>query len=396
MSRPAWDDMMRRRMIPSLFQLMAFQASSIVYTGQGKVGSENGHAPVPFQISQRADFIETLVGEQTTFNRPLVNTRDEPLCGRAGSAGGEVLPGSRYARLHVIFYDTNRAPVATYLKVGVMQLFLAMLEARELDDSLVLEDPLAALHGWSHDPDLELAMPLRSGQQLTAVELQMKFLEQARAFDASGGFDGIVCGAGEILALWEDTLNKLESRAYGELRGRIDWIMKRSILEAALGEHPDWCWESPELRYLDQIYASLDPADGAFLALQEAGLFEPVATEAEIDHYMTNPPADTRAWTRAMLLRAVEPARVAHVDWDRIELRATGGRGLRTHIGLADPLSANRALAQSIFTGAKDLPDLLEALQDAGAVTLKHSQIQPVSALNRAVECYDPLTYNPD
>ena len=37
-----FDDMIYQRMFPSLFSLMAFQASSIVFTGQGKVGSENG------------------------------------------------------------------------------------------------------------------------------------------------------------------------------------------------------------------------------------------------------------------------------------------------------------------------------------------------------------------
>ena len=135
MTRAAWDDMIRQRMIPSLFNLMAFQVSSIVFAGQGKAGSENGEPMVPFQISQRADFMETLVGEQTTFNRPLINTRDEPLCGPASRLDAAPLPGDRYARLHIIFYDTNLAPVATYLKVGVMQLILAMIEAGQIDDS---------------------------------------------------------------------------------------------------------------------------------------------------------------------------------------------------------------------------------------------------------------------
>src|ERR1051325_2516189 len=75
-SRRAWDNIFRRK-IHYMLYLAAFQASSIVYTGQGKVGSENDAPGVAFQISQRADFFERLMGLQTTHNRPLVNSRDE-------------------------------------------------------------------------------------------------------------------------------------------------------------------------------------------------------------------------------------------------------------------------------------------------------------------------------
>ena len=374
MSRTAFDDMIWQRMFPSLFNLMAFQASSIVFTGQGKVGSENGCPEVPFQLSQRADFIETLVGEQTTYNRPLINTRDEPLCGPKSSGSNASLPGDRYARLHVIFYDTNLAPVATFLKVGVMQLMLAMIEAGSIDASLVLQRPLVALREWSRDPDLNSPMPLLSGQNLTAVELQLKFLEQARAFDADRGFAGIVADADVIMALWEDTLQKLHARDFSSLCGRIDWVMKRALLEQALAEHPDWSWSSPELVYLDQIYSSIDPNDSLFLSLDAAGLFEPVATEAEIARFVTTPPENTRAWTRAMLLRAAGPDRVVDVDWDRIQLKADDGYSRRMHVRLPDPLGAVKAAASPVFSEAEDLPGLLDGLQRAGIIATAHDR----------------------
>src|SRR2546428_12810018 len=98
-----WDNLFIRRMHHMLY-LAAYQASSIVFTGQGKVGTQNGRPPVPYQISQRADFFETLTGIQTTFNRPIVNSRDEALCG-PWTYGVVSDPGSGYARLHVIFFD---------------------------------------------------------------------------------------------------------------------------------------------------------------------------------------------------------------------------------------------------------------------------------------------------
>lgn len=368
MSRAAWDDMIRVRMVPDLFYLMAYQTSSMVFTGQGKVGSENGTVWVPYQISQRADFIETLLSINTTVNRPLVNTRDEPLCGPTDDRSPDVLPGDRFARLHVIFYDTNLAPVATYLKVGVMQLILAMIEGGFVDPELVLADPLSTLHAWSRDLDLDVRMPLLSGQSVTAVELQLKFLEQARAFDAKSGFNGIVADATDILALWEDTLLKLHAGAFDDLRARIDWIMKRSVLEEALVRHPDWNWHSREVTYLDQVYSSIDPDDSLFLALDGEGLFEPVASEAEIARYVVDPPENTRAWTRAMLLRAAGPDRVTKVDWDRIDIKMDSGFPRRKQIHLSDPIGATRSVSERIFENATDLSNLLDGLRDAGVI----------------------------
>ncbi len=382
MTRAAWDDMIRQRMLPSLFNLMAFQVSSIVFTGQGKVGSENGEPKVPFQISQRSDFIETLVSEQTTFNRPLINTRDEPLCGPESRLEAAPLPGDRYARLHVIFYDTNLAPVATYLKVGVMQLVLTMIEAGYLDASLVLEKPLVALHEWSRNPDLDVQMPLFSGQKLTAVELQLKFLERARAFDAQHGFADVVAGADQIMELWEDTLLKLHSHSFASLRGRIDWITKRALLEQALAEHADWDWDCSELVYLDQIYSSIDPADGLFLSLDAAGVFEAVATEAEIVRFVSDPPDNTRAWTRAMLLRAAGPERVARVNWDRINLQSAGNYMRPAHINLPDPLGATRSDTEAVFAEATDFTSLLDGLQDTGIAVGTNNQFSSGSAVS--------------
>lgn len=369
MTRTAWDDMIRQRMLPSVFNLMAYQASSIVFTGQGKVGSENGEPRVPFQISQRADFIESLLGEQTTHNRPLINTRNEALCGSTRPNVASQLPRDRYARLHVIFYDTTLCPVATFLKVGVMQLMLSMIEARQVDADLMLEEPLVALRKWSQDPDLNTHMPLISGRKLTAVELQLEFLARARKFEVRGGFDATVAEAQRILSLWEDTLSKLHARNFAALRGRIDWILKRALLEKTLTERPDWGWEAPELTYLDQIYSSLDPADSLFFPLLEAGCIDTIGDRSDVARFMAEPPEDTRAWTRAMLLRATPRGRLRRIDWDSLEVELPESHGQTTRVELADPLAATRADAESLFRAAEGFEDLIERLVKAGIVS---------------------------
>lgn len=136
-----------------MLYLASNQVSCIVFTGQGKVGSENRAPEVPYQISRRADFFETLTGVQTTVNRPIVNSRDESLC---EGARGWSAPGvsDQMARLHCIFYDSNLCHVANLLKIGVMQIVLAMIEAERFDQALILDDPVGAVITFSHDPTL--------------------------------------------------------------------------------------------------------------------------------------------------------------------------------------------------------------------------------------------------
>ena len=139
--RKTFENLFQRKMHFMLW-LASYQVSSIVITGQGKVGSENNRDPVEFQLSQRADFFEMLTGLQTTHHRPLINERDEPLCGPLWRNGSADRP---WARLHVIFYDANLSHVACYLKFGILQIILAMIAAGRVNPRLILEDPVHAV-----------------------------------------------------------------------------------------------------------------------------------------------------------------------------------------------------------------------------------------------------------
>ena len=58
--------------------LIPFFVTRQVFTGAGKVGSENRGRPCDYQLSQRSDFFETEVALDTMVKRPIINTRDEP------------------------------------------------------------------------------------------------------------------------------------------------------------------------------------------------------------------------------------------------------------------------------------------------------------------------------
>jgi len=356
-SRRAWDNIFRWKLHHMLW-LAAYQASSIVFTGQGKVGSENGAPDVRYQLSQRADFFETLSGFQTTHNRPIVNSRDEPLCGPSNSSNG-------LARLHCIFYDSNLLHTANFLKVGVMQIILAMLETEYINPALLLDDPVEAAGTWSHDPALQSTVRLASGRKVTATDLQLMFLEDAREFAEQGGCAGVVPYAGDILNTWEETLASLKSRDLPALTQHLDWVLKLSVLETAMGRHPGLDWNSPGIKGLDHLYSSLDPGEGIYWAYEADGAVKTLVSDEMIERCRQQPPDGTRAYTRAMLLRKAGKASVDTVDWDSMRFRerheARWWPTYRT-LYMPDPLALGRSETGELMEGGADLSEALDEL----------------------------------
>jgi proteasome accessory factor A len=322
----------------------------MIFTGQGKVGSENGRPEVRYQLSSRADFFETLVGMQTTYRRPIVNSRDEALCGSAAYDDA----ARNLARLHCIFYDNNLCHVANLLKIGVMQIVLAMIEADKVKPDLMLEDPVKAAVRWSHDADLKQRCQLVSGKQVTAVELQLMILEAARKCGTAGDLD-TVPRFNEILDLWEDTLLKLEATDYHELTARLDWVLKLHILNRARQRDPGLSWKSAKIKYLDHIYSSLELSEGLYWSYEAVGAVDRVVDDRRIEYLRHEPPDDTRAWTRTMLLRAIASRDITDVDWDSIRFG-------RLDLALDDPRRFRREETIELFETLDDVDDIAIAL----------------------------------
>jgi len=358
-ARRTWDNLFERK-LHHLLVLASFLASSVVVTGAGKVGAECGRPEVAFQLSQRADFFRTLVGVQTTHHRPMVNSRDEPLCGTNGA------PARTLARLHCIFFDSTLCHGSTLLKVGTMQLMLGLLAREQANSRLILDDPVAAVGAWSHDPTLTTRARTVAGRHLTAVELQLAFIEEARRCADAGGYDGVVPRAAELLAYWEDTVLRLQRGDVESLAPRLDWVLKRRLLTQAMAGRPGLAWTDPACKLLDHLYASVDPATGLYWACERAGDVERVVSAAAIERFVHHPPADTRAWGRAMLQRLGGRA-VVDVDWDRVTIRSDDGASwpcLRT-VHLDDPLRFTRAALAPLIDAADSLDDLLDVLDAA-------------------------------
>ena len=176
------------------------------------------------------------------------------------------------------------------------------------------------------------------------------YLDGATACAERLGLGEFVDGLPQILDLWDDTLTKLQTGDFPSLSRRLDWVMKRSFLERAIDHRPDLTWASPQIKHLDHLFSSLDPETGLYLGAERDGLIDRVVSAEQIDRFTRQPPTDTRAWTRSMVLRAVGN-RVEHVNWDEIRIRGDQGPWSETcTIRLPDPLGYTRDWFDRLLT----------------------------------------------
>jgi Pup amidohydrolase len=304
-----------------------FLVTRQIFTGAGKVGSENGRPDTPFQITQRADFFEEEVGLETTLKRPIVNTRDEPHA-----------DAQKYRRLHVIVGDANMAQLATFLKVGTTSLVLAMIEDEWLDREIRYADPVGALRSVSYDLSLSRALPLADGTTTTALEVQWYLLERAQAHAAAHGLEHVGEAAGkETLLRWEEVLTDLEADPT-RLADRLDWPAKLQLMQR-YRERDGLDWGDPRLAALDLQYHDLRPERSL---VDRLGL-ETLVDDVDATRAIVEPPEDTRAYFRGTCLRRWPDAIVA-ANWDSIvfdvgedPLRRVPmmepSRGTRAHVG---------------------------------------------------------------
>src|SRR3989440_4659076 len=149
--------------------LIPFLVTRQLICGAGKVLQTPRGAV--FCLSQRAEHIWEGVSSATTRSRPIINTRDEP------HADAE-----RFRRLHVIVGDSNMSEFTTFLKVGVTDLVVRMVEENTVMRDLSLENPIRAIREISHDVTCRKEVRLASGRELTAVAIQREYFDRAVRF----------------------------------------------------------------------------------------------------------------------------------------------------------------------------------------------------------------------
>jgi Pup amidohydrolase len=323
--------------------LIPFFVSRQVYTGSGKVGAENGLEGVDYQISQRADFFEVEVGLETTFKRPIINTRDEP------HADPDV-----YRRLHVIVGDANMAEVSTFLKLGTTAIVLKMIEDDFIADDFSLRDPVSCMRTVSHDPACKTPIEMNDGRKLSAVELQWEYWRLAKKYVQDNDETD---DSNAVLERWEATLEALETDPMSLAR-QLDWVAKLELLEA-YRSRDGLAWDHPKLRQVDLQYHDVKRSKGLFHKLDAAGKVERLVSEQEVARAVDHPPEDTRAYFRGESLRRFSDD-ISAASWDAL-IFDLGDEPLRK-VPTMEPLRGTKAHVEGLFGMSPNAAALLDNL----------------------------------
>jgi proteasome accessory factor A len=289
-----------------LAPFVTFLVTRQIFTGAGRVGAASpqdawvqvdrlivpratvgarGGSNLPFQISQRSDYIVNDFFEWVQHNRAIVNTRDEPLA-----------DPNEFRRIHLLLGDSNMAEYATALKLGVTGLVLQLIEEGHAPQDLEIDEPVEALQEISQDQERNWVVRLQSQRTMSALDIQEQFLDCAlrhcRGQDEETDW---------VLAQWASVLNDLRGD-YQKLVGRVDWASKLWLLEC-FREAEQLDWRDPLLKSLDLEYHNLNPAKGLYYGLVEEGRVPRMTTDALIQIATEEAPKNTRAYGRSALVR---------------------------------------------------------------------------------------------
>ena len=373
--------------------MTAHFVSRQIYTGSGRVGLGERSETAGFQLSQRADYIHMKVGLQTTFDRPIINTRDESHS------------PSDQRRLHVIVGDANRMDVPQVLKLGVTSMLLWLAEHADeagfdldaLLDGLALADPVAAMHEVSHDLTLSRPLALEQGGEASAWQMQVRL--RMAVYEAAAGVYGTDT-QGEpnwpdrptraVMAMWGQALADTAAIRHADDDARLDmadearrveWFAKWRLLErmrrrivaagagVAAGEsvvaqndsartdaaqndaaQTDAGWDDPRIAALDLSWAALEPSASVFARLRAHT--ERVASDDEVAAACGHAPQNTRAWLRAAIVNRF-PEQVVAASWSHLTVREVDESGaFAADVVLPVGIYGNASAAGAVGVGA--------------------------------------------
>ena len=231
-------------------KLIPFFVTRQVFTGAGKIKPSNRGQ---YAISQRAEHIREEISIATTTARGIINTRDEPHADR-----------EKYRRLHVIVGDSNMSEYANLLKVGTTDIVLRMIEANFITRQFALRNSVHAIQRISDDVTCTRTVELENGRRLSAVEMQLEYLDLAKQYLEEEGSDPTT---DLVMKCWEHVLTCLQENPE-QLDRELDWVIKRRLIETyASSRNIDW--DSPKIAMLDYQYHNIRTDVGLYYKLEK-------------------------------------------------------------------------------------------------------------------------------
>jgi proteasome accessory factor A len=319
-----------------------------IVVGAGKVGGETEGAlqsNPTFQLSQRAEFFEEVVGLETTLKRPIINTRDEPHS-----------DAERFRRLHIIIGDANMSQVATLVKLGATALLLAVLEDQGVDVfPSPPRQPVQAVRAFSLDTALSATVLCEDDVHRSAWDFQNQLWHLANNYVQRDGGHA-VAAPDEIelvLTQWREMLDGVRDDRES-VADRVDWVAKLRVV-TGYQERYDLAPGDAKLRAIDLQYHDLRSERSLS---QRVGLRQLIDVET-VREAVHNPPNSTRAFFRGQCV-ARYPEQIVAANWDCVVFDL--GAGPLQRVPMMDPLRGTAELTAHLLERCLTANDLLDAL----------------------------------
>lgn len=289
--------------------ILPFLATRHIYAGAGFIASDalEKKLGAPFLLAQRALAVN-------------LNNSQELLVG--GYYNKLVGPSRHNSKiLHVTIGDANLSTFATGLKIGttllVHQLVHQLLEGG-------WKPPLADMSGsevvstvqdicrYPNHQGFKGWICKIGGKTISAIDIQRVYFSEAEK-----RFFGRDKETNWVLYHWRQTLDQLEKDPLG--CDGLDWVIKKRFFDSHYRS-----WTRGNLVRFDIAYHSADPDRSAFLALARSCGASNVVDEKLVQKAMEQPPQNTRAYGRGVIVRAIAERIRKGVDkepfitWDEV------------------------------------------------------------------------------
>ena len=179
---------------------------------------------------------------------------------------------------------------------------------------------------------------MHDGRTMTAVQLQMEYLDLARKFVDDRLGDDADAQTVDVLARWESVLTRLEHDPM-QCAGELDWVAKLKQLQQ-YRDRDNLDWNDAKLHLIDLQYSDIRPEKGLYAKLVAAGRIERLLDDASVEAAMHDPPEDTRAYFRGRCLEKYSD-HVAAASWDSVIFDLPGRESLQ-RVPTIDPLRGSK------------------------------------------------------
>lgn len=321
--------------------LVNFFVTRQVITGAGHV-QKNSQGQWQYMFSPRANCLSEVTSADTTRQRPIINTKDEPHGDK-----------QKYRRMHVLSGDSNVCDVTTLVKFALTGLVLDYLESGGDFSEYNLADPIVALQAISEDFSATVQVELESGERMSAVQIQEGIIAKLQNhIDAKGGFTDADQYYVMGLEIAKDALEALKTRDFSKVDTKLDWAIKYKFLSHYI-EQKNIGWDSPVIARLNLAYHDISTQYGLAHSMRKKGLMQQLVDFEQVSRATQEPPQNTRAKIRGDFIgKALSLGFDISVNWTEVRLN----NPFRQGIELMDPfVNYNEQVA--------DLMDELDQLQ---------------------------------